>query len=340
LKEITNIQYLRALAVLSVVTHHVTGASQSYDLPAEALSILVPLGQSGVDLFFVISGFIMVYIQKEKIRSPQSFFLSRVIRILPLYWLLTFLLVLLRYIAPSFFRFSSAPTHGDFIASLVFLTEAIFAPKAVLFLGWTLEYEMLFYALFSISLFASTLQKSILFSTAVILAVLIIYPSLMPSSMMMIEFLGGMLIGSIYLRSASILRSAPAILMGGLILLSLTLFFDFFEFNPEYTHGLPRVLKWGIPSMLIVFGSVFSKQGNNRLLSKIGDASYSIYLIQAFTIPCYYKFVSILGVGVIPNDVLAIGCLLFTAIVGVITYTMLEKPTHLFLNRKLAGKLQ
>ena len=117
---------------------------------------------------------------------------------------------------------------------------------------------------------------------------------------------------------------------------SLIIFFDFSEFDLGFTHDFPRVLKWGIPSMLIVFGAVFSKQGTNRVFSRVGDASYSIYLIQIFTIPGYYKLISVVGAGVIPNDLLAIGCLLFTSIVGVAVYTLLEKPTQLFLNAKLA----
>jgi hypothetical protein len=323
------------VAALAVVAHHVAGASRSYGLPVDILSVLTPWGQSGVDLFFVISGFIMVYVQKTKARSPQSFFVSRLIRILPLYWLLTFVLILLQFIAPFLFRFSSPATYADIVASLFFLTEGLSTPKAVLFLGWTLEYEMLFYAMFSISLFASTTQRSILFCAAVIFVLLIIHPSLMPSSMMMIEFLGGMLIGLIYLRTSTVLKSGPIILVGGLAIFFLLMFFDFSKLDYGSAHDLPRVLKWGIPSMLIVFGAVFSKQGNNKVFSRIGDASYSIYLIQIFTIPSYYKLISVVGGRVFPNDLLALGCLLFTCLVGVAVYTLLEKPTQLFLNAKL-----
>nr|WP_076754713.1 acyltransferase family protein [Acinetobacter schindleri] len=70
---LSNIQILRAFAAINVVIFHVIGASLHYKIPATSLLFMKDWGQNGVDIFFVISGFIMVYIQEKKIEIPYLF---------------------------------------------------------------------------------------------------------------------------------------------------------------------------------------------------------------------------------------------------------------------------
>ncbi|MCW1512823.1 acyltransferase family protein, partial [Acinetobacter baumannii] len=86
---INNIQALRAFAALNVVFYHIIGASISYDLPTSSFLFIKEWGQNGVDIFFVISGFIMVFIQEKNRKSSFEFIKNRVERIVPVYWLLT-----------------------------------------------------------------------------------------------------------------------------------------------------------------------------------------------------------------------------------------------------------
>ena len=143
--QIVSIQYARASAALLVVYAHLFGFS-SFDhtnLPA--------FGGIGVDLFFVISGFLMWQTTGEV--SAQKFLMRRIARIVPAYWFYTLILVAISILAPKLtprvnFNFA------EFVASLLFIpyTDTQGRPNPILLQGWTLNYEMYFYALFAISL--------------------------------------------------------------------------------------------------------------------------------------------------------------------------------------------
>ena len=92
-----------------------------------------------------------------------------------------------------------------------------------------------------------------------------------------------------------------------------------------YEGSLNRFIKWGIPSALLIFGAVNIRQCNVKLLSYLGAASYSIYLIQVFTIPAFYKFAPSYMPG-IDNDLMALSCLFFSIAAGAFTYSFIENP--------------
>lgn len=131
-----NIQYLRGAAAFGVVLFHAGGFAK------------VPLqwGAFGVDLFFVISGFLMVCITDARSR-PWPFLKDRLLRIAPLYWLAT--------VAAFVLQGRDAARLDALFASLLFLPWGGEAPRyfPILNVGWTLNYEMLFYLLFACSLF-------------------------------------------------------------------------------------------------------------------------------------------------------------------------------------------
>ena len=89
MRKLTNIQFLRAFAALNVVLFHILSTAHTYGYKPISLEFLAGWGACGVDLFFVISGFIMVYIQSVKERSPTEFIVERILRVCPTYWLLT-----------------------------------------------------------------------------------------------------------------------------------------------------------------------------------------------------------------------------------------------------------
>ena len=89
-----NIQYLRAFAAINVVFLHVLIGGESYNRPANLLSFFGNWGASGVDIFFVISGFVMIYTHINNPKTVLNFYKSRLIRILPIYWLITAFIIL------------------------------------------------------------------------------------------------------------------------------------------------------------------------------------------------------------------------------------------------------
>ena len=143
---INNIQALRAFAAISVVTlHSLLGINSYYFQSFNKLDFV----DFGIDIFFVISGFIMVFIQNNHKRSSLDFFLQRLKRILPTYWIYNFLILLLFIFFSSIFN-SLKINFDHFFLSLFFLSQYILSSKPVILAGWTLEYEMLFYLLFAI----------------------------------------------------------------------------------------------------------------------------------------------------------------------------------------------
>jgi exopolysaccharide production protein ExoZ len=97
-----------------------------------------------------------------------------------------------------------------------------------------------------------------------------------------------------------------------------------------------RVIFWGLPSIFIVYGVISAPQIKSKVGKLLGDASYSIYLIQVISIQAYYKFFSALNIQM-NNDFLVIGCLIATAIGGVVMYLLVEKPMISFLKKRIVA---
>ena len=85
-----NIQVLRAVAAYMVVFHHLIDSWNNY-VGTEFAPIYLNVGAAGVDIFFVISGFVMIEATTGKAVSPITFLQKRINRIVPLYWLLSIL---------------------------------------------------------------------------------------------------------------------------------------------------------------------------------------------------------------------------------------------------------
>lgn len=107
-----------------------------------------------------------------------------------------------------------------------------------------------------------------------------------------------------------------ASLLLGSLLLAATIFIHL---------DLHRFIIFGIPSLLIVFGCLYVRQTSNKLLIYLGAASYSIYLVQVFSISAFYKFSSVFLTFLHP-DLLAVLAVCFSALLGCATYEFIEKP--------------
>ena len=158
-RQFVSIQVLRGFAALGVVLLHVVQMLEQYtagDGPLCRLGVLLHTGAAGVDLFFVISGFVMVQSTKHLFQRPGSskrFLIRRAIRIVPMYWIAT-LMMLVLVLLP----FTLKGEHfslGYTLRSLLFIPTSNPASGADLPLlpqGWTLWYEVYFYLIFAVSL--------------------------------------------------------------------------------------------------------------------------------------------------------------------------------------------
>ncbi|MBB3457461.1 exopolysaccharide production protein ExoZ [Rhizobium sp. BK313] len=271
--QVRSIQYLRALAAISVVFFHV---SETYDLGFK-------IGASGVDIFFVISGFIMWVTTQGKLVSPQEFMSRRISRIVPVYWIATIVTVVVITVKPLFF-FDVDPSAENLIGSLFFLPlikdEAL---HPVVVQGWTLSYEMFFYLIFSISLLLSEFNRFCFLVIALVL--LVALHSQMPFSYaraftepVILEFAAGVIIGRLWTQNFRIpFHIAMALMTGGVVLL----------LTSALLPDVDRVVRWGVPATLLVLGVAFAERerGSPELavVHFLGDASYSIYIWHVLT---------------------------------------------------------
>lgn len=308
---IYNIQILRAIAALMVVAYHTVGTSEKYSLPTNFIYNVDNWGAAGVDIFFVISGFIMVYIQHKKQRSPLQFLADRVERIVPLYWFLTLFLATLVVVLPS--AFNTREFDLSFLLSSLFFINFISDIEPLVYVGWTLEYEMLFYLVFGLSLLAKN-EKLSLVLTGIVLSTMVAFGV----DNIVLEFIYGMIIGYAFNKSKFIHSKAiySIAIVAGFILLTI-----------DWGIDIPRSIEWGLPAILIFLGFLFISPIKNNISRKLGDASYSIYLVQVFSIPVFYKVIDKLPIQfAYMAEIYIILCMAFTAIAGLILYWAFEKP--------------
>lgn len=154
--QIYSLQIFRAIAALSVVYFHLENE--------------ITFGSFGVDLFFVLSGFVIA-MTVSKTQSPLNFIINRITRLVPLYWLLTFAMLCLALLFPGLLNSTTADL-SNFIKSILFIPyfKENGALHPMLAVGWSLNYEMLFYALVTIGILINQKYIYTLTSLIVILA--------------------------------------------------------------------------------------------------------------------------------------------------------------------------
>ena len=152
--QLLSIQYLRGLAALSVLGTH----TLQWPL-AEINMVLLKTGRLGVDVFFVISGFIITTIAGDGRFDPKEFLIRRAFRIVPAYWAATLLITILALAIPTQFR-TTVPTTEGLLKSLLFIPSL--EPKApLLLLGWTLNFEVFFYVIFASLFFLGSKARTL-----------------------------------------------------------------------------------------------------------------------------------------------------------------------------------
>jgi exopolysaccharide production protein ExoZ len=287
-QSIVSIQVLRALAALAVLIYHIPiELSSRLGLHNVLPTFLV--GAAGVDLFFVISGFIMVYASEPlfgRRNAPYLFFLRRLLRIVPLYWACTGLIVAYWMIARVDFN-SIDISVGVIIGSFLFLPypRPDGGMMPVIMLGWTLNHEMFFYAAFAGAIFLS--RRRTVFTIVTLFAAIVtlgqVLNPLPPtitfwSDPIILEFCFGMLIATAYREGVRLPRVAAVglILAGALGYVASGLWSGYVG---------SRIIEWGMPATAIVAGSVLSNELPSlgrveRSLAFLGDASYSLYLVH------------------------------------------------------------
>jgi exopolysaccharide production protein ExoZ len=316
--KLNGIQWLRGFAAIMVVIFH---AASRWGYGFE-------IGEAGVDVFFVMSGFIMWSVGASQ-TSPVDFLRDRIVRVAPAYWVATGLMALggvaglFPHVAISAARIAKSlffvPYVGDGGHMWPMLVQ-----------GWTLNYEMMFYALFALLIALPVRFRlwSLVGSLALLAAAGLVGPRdavlVFYTDPIVLEFALGALIGH-YAMHHEFHRG----IVGAMLLLGIA----FFVIDGLGMVQAVRIVRLGMPAALTVAGVIgLEKSGlrfNARPLVFLGDASYSVYLFHTFAISITYRFLR--GVPGLAGPVLATACGVGA---GSLVYLLLEKPLTRALRRR------
>jgi exopolysaccharide production protein ExoZ len=329
------IQVLRFVAATGVVVAH------AVDLTAGRLGLetglaggtLADFGAAGVDLFFVISGFIIATTMRGQtgLGAAGEFLWRRFRRVAPLYWLLSL---------PILIGMARGGTLAPDVAAATFLfwpfseLEMTFPALGA---GWTLCFEMLFYAGFGLAIAGGGRAGWGLAGgavAAVVAGLWLATPVLrFVGSPMVLEFLIG--VGIARWGHGLPGRAAIAAVVLGLVGFGLSLGFGYGEIHGEAALnqplvGLARVVIWGLAAGLIVLGAArMGREGPapgpvRRGLIFMGDASYAVYLVHVLVIRALGRVFEA-GV-VLPGDAVVALTVVASLAAGAAVHVWVEQP--------------
>ncbi len=278
MKTLWSIQALRAFAALSVAFYH---ACQWGDV------LPFPTGAAGVDIFFVVSGFVMWLVAEAAPVSPLEFLRRRAVRILPPYWIVSGAALGLALWLPGIIQtvVTGGPRHWLLSLFLIPHRDPHGEPFPLLKPGWTLEFEALFYLVFAAVLLVPRARRIEVLTAAMIVLGLtgFFWPQVMYlANPLQFEFLAGVWIARFHLEGR--LPGPKACL--GLIVAALAILAALQSRLFDDYHW--RWLLWGAPAAMIVLACVAleprTRLFRSRVLQVLGDGSYSLYLAHPLAI--------------------------------------------------------
>lgn len=339
------IQLLRALAASVVALAHLAYAFADHVPPGLGLPPSDgQAGQAAVALFFLISGYIMVVSSAPLFGTKgaaRHFWLRRAIRILPPYWLATGLMLALLLWQGSVVDWGEL---GRSLALVPYYAEAARPPHPLLWTGWTLFYEAVFYLCFGLGLALGKLRAVLIASgllVALVLAGLVLEPTSAPlfslTRPLLLLFIPGMAL-ALWVERGFVVPVPVRIVLAALVLPALLLPMPASEAQLSFSY-----LLWAAsPALLLFLAVVGGPMPLPRLLAgpaeALGDASYAIYLLHlplAALWPLLY-----------PGRLYALGPWFYlatlvggTLVASLLFYRLIERPMTLALTGALNRRL-
>jgi exopolysaccharide production protein ExoZ len=302
-----------------------------------------------VDIFFVISGFIMFYTSCRDFGKPgavKKFLLRRLIRIVPIYWLLTGVEVVIELVRGLQ---DVDPIH--IVKSLFFIPfiagNGKFRP--VLGQGWSLNYEMLFYCVFALALLLP--RRVGIPAIFIVFSLLIAAGNLFQFDEALLgwtrpvitEFLLGVVLGIAFVERPEWFGRLKVAALPLVLILIVALFWLWEPPGIMQSSLMFRPVYWGV-AMLIVATALICRdtQGANpisRMMTRIGDSSYSLYLTHPIAGLVLARMLIKLGIArFIPIPIYFIGSLILLILFGWVFHMLFEVPMTRYLSSRLVKR--
>lgn len=328
-QKLDSIQYLRAIAVVAVVVDHAAAmAALPKYFGVELLGGYLYNGFVGVDIFFVISGFIMTLVALDSDLRPKvtlsEFFLKRFVRIVPLMWLSIISYAVLRYVAVGYVPIEK------------YLTAAFLVPFGAVDPNhlWTLRHEMIFYSVFAFSVLLVRSGWMVLFAWVLspILYLLGIGKAAPDGSVwaivfspVNIQFAFGVLVGVLYVRRMLPTVKLPDVPVHYVCLLAVVGIMGVSHMSGLSDFSIKSKFVLGLLSFLLVIFALCVRGSGSRLFYAVGEASYSVYLFHlhfaSASLILMKKFAPGLSVSLVVSAVV-----LISIFVGYLAYMFVERP--------------
>lgn len=316
------LQLLRGLAAISIVFSHGL-------INTDMFKYVNIIANTGVDLFFVLSGFILFFVHHREIgvkSKLKHFLIKRFFRIFPIYWIITGIYMVL--VIPFGYSFSF-----EYIFKSLFLLPQ--QPMPIVGVAWTLEYEILLYILFSLII----LNRKMFFPVLLIwsfIIVLFMSPSIQVNSLIVsrisnpinFDFLFGCGIAMLVKKNKLDYKWVPkAAIQIGILGIFSSLMITYLGLWKVH-----RVITWGLPSALLIFGlvklEIIQKLRVPKIFIYLGNASYSIYLTHLISLLIFSKFVEKIGLlfNLVNLNMFYITSCILAVLVGCFFHAFIEKP--------------
>ena len=340
------VQALRGIAACLVMISHLWVIEKKYS-PDQILGTWADFGQLGVDLFFSISGFIMVYVTWNTARTPSQvrrFLLARICRIYPIYWLISAVLLGLWWVRPDMV-FGTTSAEPNIIKSFLLLPDA---QAPLLAVGWTLIHEMFFYLVFALSLF---------FSRKALLPILAIWGLITLGGYLLswheksaelalifsplnFEFIFGACAAWLF-KSVKTNQVKPS-LWFALVLWAGLIGFVLVSGRSMPLGHASRTLMFAVPSAVLLYALAaanFSGYKAPRIWVAIGNWSYGLYLTHILTLSLFGRiWQKFTAAGPLDNIVALTLMSLISIGVSAVLWTFIEAPLIKFFKVKLRSK--
>ena len=341
-----SIQAYRGFAVLLVVLFH--GASKvGRNYGIVPFHDFFDTGFSGVHLFFVLSGFIIVTAHVKDIGVPRQLFWylkRRLIRIYPIYWVIFFVLGGWKLVSIN------VNIEDFFLNALLFKSNT----KLVLSVSWTMLYEIVFYLIFAVLVINK--KTGSIAITAWFTFIMLNwgnsnYHILHPFNLL---FIFGMLASALRFKlmkmdiGVASLISKICFGLGVILFVSTAFYYSSLAVGiAEWPAHPVTIIGFGVASALLVLGSaspgIENFFGKRHLLRLIGDASYSLYLVHLWAQKLSYKLIKAIdstlfdgmGQNQIISDILLVFFVVMSVLFGILIHLKIERPLLFFLRKKM-----
>jgi exopolysaccharide production protein ExoZ len=340
---ILSLQHLRVLAASLIVLYHTE--LQIMRLTDGQHIHSFSFGAAGTDLFFVIGGFILVYTSHNRKDTFGAFLYRRIMRIAPLYWLFTFLMLVVLLVAPDHLLTTKIESW-HFLLSLAFIPyphPVLGIDRPFLFPGWVLNHFVFFYLLFGALLFVRT-GRRILVASAMLCTLMMLKFMFAGESNLLdfygetvaLDFVLGMIVAWLFLK-----RQASPVMIVAVFLTGAAIFSA--GVVAGVSDGSERALYWGVAGAALLFVCVFSEKQwgwpNWRFLSALGDASYSVFVSHLFTLALVTSFMRAFRIfpmlGVWGARIIFLGA---AWTLGLVVYTAIERPLMRLVGRERSAR--